>query len=111
MKIDNFEKLYEKYPIDREDMSVKEEREFVSHCFDIYEKEGFSKVFWSMGGDFPEYQNKPFKVIERAKEPEHDLCVLPMWKIQFEDGKVISAYPDEVIPSEMQGNGCPFTNI
>ena len=46
MKIDNFEKLYEKYPIDREDMSVKEEREFVSHCFDIYEKEGFSKVFW-----------------------------------------------------------------
>lgn len=28
-------------------MTEDQEREFVNECFNLYEKEGFSKVFWS----------------------------------------------------------------
>jgi hypothetical protein len=59
-----------------------------------------------MGGDFEEYYNKPFKVIDRLTEKECDLECLPMWKIKFEDGEIIHAYPDEIVPSEMISNGC-----
>ena len=31
---------------------------------------------------------------------------LPAWRIQFKDGTVIDAYPDEIIPSEMRDDGC-----
>ena len=30
-----------------------------------------------------------------------------MWNIRVEDGFVASAYPDEIVPSEMRDNGCP----
>lgn len=36
---------------------------------------------------------------------------LPEWKIQFKDGALIDAYPDEIIPSEMIGNGCKIKNL
>jgi hypothetical protein len=39
-------------------------------------------------------------------EPDYDLEVLPVWKIQFEDGQIHEAYPEEIIPSEMKNNGC-----
>lgn len=101
-----WENMREKYPMYRDDMTVEQEREFVKDCFGCYESEGFSKVFWSIGGDFKEYHNKPFKVLYRLDEKSCDLECLPMWEIQFEDGETIHAYPDEIIPSEMKANGC-----
>lgn len=98
--------LSKKYPMYRDEMTVEQEREFVKDIFNHYETEGFAKVFWSMGGDFKEYHNKPFKVVGRLTEEECDLECLPMWKIEFEDGTRIHAYADEIIPSEMKGNGC-----
>lgn len=100
------EELNKKYPLYRDEMTLEQEREFAKDLFDAYETEGFAKVFWSMGGDFEEYYNKPFKVIDRLTEEECDLECLPMWSIQFEDGVKIHAYADEIIPSEMISNGC-----
>lgn len=97
----------------RDEMPAEREREFVADCFDCYEAEGFSERFWSQGGDFPEYKGKPFEVIGRVPEldPAHpdgaDLECLPMWRIRFEDGYEMAAYPDEIVPSEMRDNGCP----
>ena len=111
------EELREKYKDmpNREDMTIEQEREFVSDCFDAYEQEGFAPVFWSQGDDYPQYHGMPFAVVERTPEydSQHtgqhtaDLERLPMWNIRFEDGTVLSAYPDEIIPSEMRDNGCP----
>ena len=90
----------------RDEMTKEQERDFVNDCFDLLEKEEFSKVFWSNGGDYEEYHNKPFKVLRRLDEESCELECLPMWEIQFEDGTEIHAYPDEIIPSEMIYNGC-----
>lgn len=39
------------------------------------------------------------------------LLCLPMWNIEFQDGSIIAAYPDEIIPSEMEANGCMLNGI
>lgn len=108
-----WDKMKVKYPECRDEMSIEREREFVRDCFDCYEEEGFSGKFWSPGGDFPEYVGKPFTVIGRIEEYDAqnsdgaDLECLPMWQICFRDGKIIPAYPAEIIPCEMRDNGCP----
>lgn len=105
--------MNKKYPEYREEMTRERELAFVEDCFTCYEGEGFAKNFWSQGSDYKEYIGKPFTVIGRV--PEHDdqhkdgadLECLPMWKIRFDDGKEIDAYPDEIIVREMIDNGCP----
>lgn len=106
MEIKTWKDLYKTYPEHRCDMTEKNEREFVEHCFELYEKEGFANKFWSCGGDLKKYHGKSFNVLGRATENEVDLCCLPMWNIVFEDGYIIQAYPDEIIPREMKENGC-----
>lgn len=102
-----------KYPEYRDEMSKDREREFVQDCFECYETEGFAKRFWSISDAFAGCIGKSFEVIGRVQEydNEHkdgaDLECLPMWKIRFEDGKEIDAYPDEIIKREMINNGCP----
>lgn len=93
----------------REDWPIEKERDFVSRCFSSYEAEGFAKQFWSQGGDFARYHGESFEVIGRATEDDADLCVLPMWKIKFQDGDELCVYPDEIIPREMKDNGCPYS--
>jgi len=98
----------------REDMTRKQELEFVNKCFDEYEKEGFSKVFISPYdlGENINRQGKSFKVLGRVRpttetdngEDTADLETLPMWRIQFEDGEIMGAYPEEIIPSEIKSN-------
>lgn len=104
-----------KYPEDRDKMSLEKEREFVEDCFKLYEQEGFSsafsEVFWSPYDDQKQYIGEKFTVLGRVKEYSeetkegNDLECLPMWKIQFENGDIIDAYPEEIIPSEMKANG------
>ena len=100
-----WEKLNEKYPEERDDMSVQREREFVNHCFDLYEKEGFSEKFWTPYEGEAEHIGKKFKVIGRCPEERNDLCTLPLWDIEFEDGTQLTAHPEEIIPSEIKANG------
>lgn len=111
MEIKSREDIKVKYPECRDDMSEEREKEFVNDCFSLYELEGFSKVFWSQGGDFKEYHNQPFEVTRRSDYQGCDLSVLPMWDIKFNDGFTIVAYPDEIIPREMKENGCKFTDF
>ncbi len=108
-----WEQMRKKYPEYRHEMNTERELEFVSDCFECYEAEGFAKRFYSPFGDYGERIGKPFEVIGRVpvRDEQHkdgaDLECLPMWRIRFEDGFELSAYPEECIPSEMIDNGCP----
>ena len=92
----------------REELDEKSHREYVSKCFEIYERSGFAKTFKS-----PYYKKKfnglSFKVIGRVEEitdknPEGvDLETLPMWLIEFPTGKKIAAYPEEICNLERKG--------
>lgn len=108
---DTWKELNDAFPMYRDEMTEDQEQEFLENCYHLYEKEGFAKVFWSQGGDYQEYHEKSFTVLGRVKPPDADTECLPMWKIKFEDGKEISAYPDEIIPREMRENGCKLEGI
>lgn len=104
--------MEKKYPQDRESMTEEMERRFVEDCFSCYEEEGFSPVFWSPFGDHKERFGECFEVVGRCSAPdEADLCALPMWNIKFQDGTIIGAYPEEIIPSQMRENGCDLKEI
>lgn len=96
-----------KYPEGRENMAVGREQEFINDCFSCYEAEGFAKKFWSPFEKYKDRVGHDFVVLKRCSAEDQDLCTLPMWKIQFGDGTVIGAYPEEIIPSERVYNGCP----
>jgi len=100
-----------KYPEYREEMSQERETKFVNDCFGCYEQEGFAKKFWSQGGDYKDKFGQEFKVLGRCTTKDVELCCLPMWNIEFQDGSIIAAYPDEIIPSEMEANGCMLNGI
>lgn len=91
-----------KYPEDRGTMTPEREKEFVNDAFSCYENEGFSKEFWTPYKEHKDRNGESFEVIKRATPNEQDLCVLPMWQIKFQDGTIIYAYPEEIIPSEIQ---------
>lgn len=100
-----------KYPEYRENMSEEREKEFVNDCFSCYENEGFTKKFWSPFEDYKDREGQGFEVIERCTTENQDLSILPMWNIKFEDGTIIGAYPEEIIPREMGDNGCILDGI
>ena len=95
-----------KYPEYRDQMSEEREMEFVNDCFECYEQEGFAKKFWSPFGDYKARVGQNFEVVERCSTKDSDLSSLPMWNIKFQDGTIIGAYPEEIIPIEMKDNGC-----
>ncbi len=111
-----WEDMKVKYPECREDMSEEREKEFVNDCFEAYETEGFAKAFWSKDTLYKKYCGKYFEVIGRTpiydgKNNGMDIESLPIWNIKFEDGTVIYAYPEEIIPREMKDNGCTLEGI
>lgn len=98
----------------RENMTWEQEVSYVNELFDKYENEGFSKVFispYDLGGTVNR-QGTTFKVLGRLRPmTETDngddtaaLETLPLWKIQFEDGEIMGAYPEDIIPSEIRKN-------
>ncbi len=92
-------------------LSKDEASEHNALCCSLYynlyleslEQEGFSKKAWFSGGDLPEFQGEPFRVIERVCTEEE-----PGWNVEF-NGQIQFVYPDEVIPSQMKLAGCPYT--
>ena len=107
--VKNWDDLKEKYPEDRACMTIEREREFVQDISNCYENEGFNKVFWS---DYDnkgetEYYGKPFKVLGRTSEIRNNLCLLPLWDIEFEDGKQLTVEPHEIFTDTMRAHGCP----
>lgn len=96
----------------REEMTLEQEQEYVADWFSSYEAEGFAKSFWTPSGEWAKYNGTPFEVLGRVTVDDGenggaDLECLPAWTIQFEDGVVTTAYPEEIVPSEMKANGCP----
>ena len=102
-----FEEIYKKYGMEgtgksRWDMDEEEESRFVDECFDAYEGTGFSDTFRSIYEETKDFNGKPFHVLSRCEEgPMYDLAVLPMWNIEFEGGKVIAAFPEEICKTEI----------
>ena len=90
----------------REDLSKEREKEWVNFCFEAYESDGFKKTFETPYTDKNKYIGKKFKVVSRVPNIEDDfdngadLECLPMWNIEFEDGEMINAYPEEICLSE-----------
>lgn len=68
MEIKSWDDMKIKYPDDRENLSIDREREFVNDCFSLYEKEGFSKKFWSPFGDYKERFGECFEIVGRCIE-------------------------------------------
>lgn len=102
----NWNELHSLYPMDRSKMSAEQEAEFLKHCYELYEKEGFAKVFWTQDTSHRACLGQPFTVIGRLTQDEADTECLPMWKIRFQDGFEMDAFPEEIIPSEMKAQGC-----
>lgn len=105
---DEFKEKYDKYDY-RENMSKEKEREYVNDLFSVYENEGFNKVFWSPYSNEGEmqYYGKPFKVLGRCPETRNNLSLLPLWDIEFEDGKQLTVEPCEIFTKAMKDEGCP----
>lgn len=112
VEINSRKDMEQKYPMMRDEMTKEQEKEWLEDCYSLYEKKGFVRCFWSCGGDYEEYHEKPFKVLRRTKESDgFDMECLPAWRIEFKDGKLLDAYPSEIIPSEMIDNGCKIENL
>lgn len=106
-----FVELYKKYGFDnsnksRDDLLEDEERNFVNDCFDIYEHIGFAETFRTPYTGEEKYEGMRFTVLGRVKEITEDkengadLECLPMWNIQFENGDIMAAYPEEICLAE-----------
>lgn len=106
MPVESWEDVHMKYPTDRDEMDEETEKAFVEDCFRLYEKEGFSEIYWSPFTDNEDRKGQKVEILGRCTIEDNDLCVLPMWKAKFSDGKILDVYPEEVIPSEMRANGC-----
>ena len=103
-----FSDIQKKYPMPRENMDLETHRAFLNDCFSAYEAEGFSDKFWSPFEEQKNHCGKTFTVVERCTEENFDLECLPAWRIRFAEGTCIDAYPEEIIQSEMESNGCPW---
>ena len=82
--------------IDRDDMTFEEEKLFVNYWFDKYEESGFDAIFQSPYEQYASKNGERFRVTRRCTTKDWDICCLPAWDIQFEDGTETSAYPEEI---------------
>ena len=69
--------------------------------FDFYEQVGVHDKYDDVHGSYPSHHGFPFKLNGRVavKDVEHPYY-LPMWEIEFEDGTIMSAYPEEIFSVE-----------
>lgn len=83
--------------IPRDHMTEEEEKSFVAHWFNEYERIGFAGTFESPYSDQKKYNGQTFEVLGRCCEDNrHDLEVLPVWKIRLACGDEIEAFPEEI---------------
>lgn len=107
-------KLNELVNIALKDMT-EEEKELIKNEiekeYDKFEKEGFASKFYSKG--LNSYNNQSFIVLERIPLFENfkildvdfskdSWYMLPAWKIQFQNGTIYTALPEEIILKEIE---------
>lgn len=93
--------------IPRDHMTEEEERAFVNHWFNEYERTGFAATFDSPYGDLKKYKGQKFEVLGRFGEDTHDLEVLPAWRIRLECGVELQANPEEICKLEREQSKAP----
>lgn len=102
----NFNDLHKAYGLDnpnktRDCLSYEEKKAFVEDCFNTYEHIGFADTFISPYTGTNEYNGMKFSVIGRVREIDGaDIECLPIWKIKFENGDTVQAYPEEICIAE-----------
>ncbi len=66
--------------------------------FTFHYREGkFVKRFRKVFDEFAQYHGKPFKVLGEYRQSKANRAeVGPLYRIQFEDGKKLNAWPEEV---------------
>ena len=106
----NFKELHKAYGFNnaertRDNLSIEEEKNFVSDCFDTYEHIGFAETFGTPYTGERKYVGMKFTVLGRVRELSEDengadLECLPMWNIQLENGDTMAAYPEEICLAE-----------
>ena len=79
-------------------VSEKDYQRIIEAEAEISEREGFSTKYYPSKNENKEYEKQPYKVIGRYQSKE-DTENQPQWNIIFEDGKIITAKADEIIPS------------
>lgn len=88
------------YPDIREEMDFDTECACIEALFDTYEHIGFRDTFFNYHVDksYDLYDGKRFEVVRRLSyiAGEADVENLPMWKIKFENGVQIDAWPEEI---------------
>ena len=92
-----------------DELPIDKYREYIQDCFDAYENENdFATVWWS-----PYHEDIPdgTKIISRRRAEEDrdqvDLDCMPMWIVEFENGKQMAVYPEELSIRERRMNRCP----
>lgn len=81
--------------------STEKLHEYITDCFDMYETEGFLDTFVTPYDQYAHYNGQKYELIRRCTtEDGWDLERLPAWKIRFNDGYVIDAWPEEICKIE-----------
>lgn len=102
MIFESMKALEAAYLCPREEMDFETEAQYVQDCFDTYEASGFMPVYCSPYEQYQHYNGFKFHVDRRISplNDDVDLECLPQWKITFEDGTQIDAYPEEICIEE-----------
>lgn len=83
--------------VDRNMMDGETHLSFVEDLYDAYEATGFVPFFQAISGN-DGYDGNRFDVVGRVPtdDPNWDLENLPAWRISFDDGNEIEAFPEEI---------------
>lgn len=103
--VNSWEDFHKKYPIDRDDMDLVTEKEYLEDAYKLYEAEGFASVFsiddpYFMK-EFADCIGKPFEVIGRCIDSEEFEIwedFLPAWTIRLSNGETFEAWAGVICP-------------
>ena len=103
MSVEEFDAKWGEMP-NRSEMDFETEVEFIEDAFNMYETSGFSATYHSIYTEESNLNGVAFQVIGRAsyKDGDCDFEQLPMWHIEFEDGKKYMAFPEEITKIERE---------
>ena len=103
--VNSWDDFYKKYPIDRDDLDLDTEKEYLEDAYKLYESEGFSSLFWIddpyFKEEFADCLGKPFEVIGRCSESDiYDICdeFFPAWTIRLSNGETFDAWSGLICP-------------
>lgn len=101
-----FETLNKRFP-DLRGLSSVDRIRYAHAYATVQEKAGFSTFYWTQDPNYIHYNGATYSVLERCIQRDPGTENYVLWKIRFDDGNEILAYPKEICPGEMLANDCP----